>query len=209
MTTLIDFLVPTREEFRKGYEIYNVREKLGPVWFEALATVSNNWDNPTVMARGVQRLIRAWNRFYANFDLDGVAGSIGRNLSLVNDLRARDIGSFACCDVAAVKALFNDFLGALERTNDHKKSPVSVAKAFSLLAPNFLPIWDSNIAFAYHCPYLADSAAIPYINYCSKMKALAAQVAPWVNQPDDRPLLKRIDEYNYSLYTKHWISSGN
>ena len=67
MTEDLNFHIPSQEEFRNGYEAYNQREKRGFVYFEALETVTENWGNAELMARGVQRLIRSWNRFYANF----------------------------------------------------------------------------------------------------------------------------------------------
>lgn len=201
----IDFHIPDCEEFRRGYEIYNEREKRGFVYFEALSTVSENWGNPSGMAQGVNRLIRSWNRFFANFDLNGLANCIDRNLSILNRYRARDIESLSDGDENGIKNLFNQFLDALKRKSDSVKSPVSVGKSFILFAPDFLPLWDSNIAFSYGCFYFSDTAEDPYFRFCKKMKIMAEKVREFVPDPDDRSLLKRIDEYNYSKYTMYWI----
>ena len=200
-----DFQIPDCEEFRRGYQIYNEREKRGFVYFEALSTVSENWGNPSGMAQGVNRLIRRWNRFFANFDLNGLANCIDRNLSILNGYRARDIESLSDSDENKIKNLFNQFLDALKRTSDSVKSPVSVGKSFILFASNFLPLWDSMIAFRYGCSYLSDIADGPYFRFCKKMQIMAEHVRNFVPDPDDRSLLKRIDEYNYSKYTMHWI----
>jgi hypothetical protein len=205
MTEHIDFHVPDCDEFRKGYEKYNQLEQLGPIYFEAFKIISDNWGDPAVMAQGVKRLIRAWNRFYAHFDFSKLVDCISSNLNVLGQLRMRDISSLADSDESTVKALFNDFLEALRRKDDNAASAVSAAKALSPLATYFLPLWDSNIAPAYHCFYLADSADTSYINFCKKMRLLAEKVADCVPHPDDRSLLKRIDEYNYSKYTRHWI----
>jgi len=207
MNIQIDFHVPDSEEFKRGYELFNQKGKQGIdiIWFEALSIVQDNWGNPTDMTRGISRLIRSWNRFYANFDLEAMSTCIVRNLAILNEFRSRDIGSLSEADTPAIKNLFNDFLISLQRKPDNRKSPVSVAKALTLISPNFFPIWDSNIAFAYGCFYLSDSGDDPYIKFCHKMKLLADKVRDFVPVQDDRPLLKRIDEYNISKYTAHWI----
>jgi hypothetical protein len=205
MAEQIDFHIPDCDEFREGYEKYNQLEKFGPIYFEVLKIVSDNWGDPTAMARGIERLIRGWNRFYAHFDFSKLADCINRDLDVLSQLRTRDIGSFTDSDESTVQTLFNDFLEALRRKDDNVASAVSVAKALSPLATKFLPLWDSKIAPAYGCFYLADSADTSYINFCKKMKLLAEKVADCVPHPDDRSLLKRIDEYNYSKHTKHWI----
>lgn len=46
----IDFHIPDCIEFRRGYEAYNERERRGPVYFEALVMVQENWGNPILMA---------------------------------------------------------------------------------------------------------------------------------------------------------------
>jgi len=45
-----------------------------------------------------------------------------------------------------------------------------------------------------------------YVAFCWQMKELAAAVKGYQPDRDDRSLLKRIDEFNYSLYTKRWIT---
>ena len=202
-----EFHIPDLEEFQRGYELFDGKGNRGidNIWFEALSIVQDNWGNPTDMARGISRLIRSWNRFYAKFDLEAMSACIVRNLAILDEFRERDINSLSEADTFAIKNLFNDFLVSLQRKPDNRKSPVSVAKALSLIAPNFFPIWDSNIAFAYGCFYFSDSADEPYIKFCNKMKLLADRVRGFAPVQDDRPLLKRIDEYNISKYTTHWI----
>ena len=135
----IDFHVPDAEEFIRGYNLFNERgpQGINNIWFEALSIVQNNWGNLTEMTRGISRLIRAWNRFYANFDPQSMSAGIDKNLTDLNHFRNRDINSLSEEDIPCIRNLFNDFLGSLRRTRDNRKSPVSVAKALSLVAPNF------------------------------------------------------------------------
>jgi hypothetical protein len=205
MTIEIDFFVPTCDEFLKGIELYNQKEKRGAIWFDALAILSSNWGNPEKMALGVERLIRGWNRFFSHFDKNILVESIDRNLHLFDHFRDRDIASLTTDDEKDVIRLFRDFLFALKRMKDSAKSPVSVAKALSLFAPGFLPIWDSNIAHVYNCFYLSDTDGTTYARFCNKMKLLGEKIRFCLPEKDDRPLLKRIDEYNYSKFTMHWV----
>lgn len=197
--------IPSQEEFRKGYEAYNEKERRGFVYFEALKTVAENWGDAELMARGVQRLIRSWNRFYANFSLSDLTHFMGENMEDLNTYKDKHILDLSDADDDRICQLFQKLLQALKREADGALSPVSVAKAFGLLAPNFLPIWDSTIAYRYDCMYFSDMAESPYIRFCHKMKLFSERVRHYVPHPDDRSLLKRIDEYNYAKYTMGWI----
>jgi len=203
----MDFNIPNCEEFRNGYKVFNERERpgVGRIWFDAVSIVSDNWGEPIKMANGINLIIRRWNRFYARFKFDNLVKCINDNLSILEDYRTRNIKTLSEADYDKIETLFNYFLDALKRQSDGRKSAVSVAKAFSVLAPDFFPLWDSNIAHAYSCSYFADNAAPSYILFCKKMKLMAEKVAICVPSPDDRPLLKRIDEYNIAKYTTKWL----
>jgi hypothetical protein len=198
-----DLYIPDCEEFVRGYVLYNQKERLGPIWFEALAIVQENWGNSSIMSKGVDKIIRGWNRFYAGFDAKALTSTIETNLSTLDGFRIRDIRSYVPDDRISLLQLFETFEEALKRTHDNRISTVSVGKALSLFSPRFLPIWDSNIAFAYNCMYV--HGAKEYISFMDIMKRLAQRVERCVPINDDRPLLKRLDEYNYSKYTKHWL----
>lgn len=84
-----------------------------------------------------------------------------------------------------------------------KRSPVSVSKALHLLAPGFFPLWDDSISRAYGC-YYNENPAQRYISFCKNTKIIADKVKE-CNIRSDRTLIKLIDQYNYSKYTKKWI----
>jgi len=196
--------IPDCLEFVQGYEIYNQNERLGPMWFDALRIVQDNWGDSRRMSEGVGIIIRGWNRFYARYDADALTATITSNLNTLSALRYRDISSYAQDDKTTLLHLFEAFQEALKRTRDNRKSPVSAGKALSLFAPRILLIWDSNIAVTYGCFY-AYGGAEEYVAFMDHMKIFAEHVSNCVPKDDDRPLLKRIDEYNYSKYTRHWL----
>ena len=199
-----DLYIPSCEEFRTGYESYK-RENKGSIYFDALNIITENWGAAEGMAKGVNRLVRGWNRFYANFDIDSLVKCIEENFAELNQFKNRDIATLSDDDTDVIKNLFIQFNEALKRTKDGAKSPVSVAKALSPLAPNFFPLWDSNIASKYGCWYFSDTDGDPYVRFCWKMKLLSEELRHCLPKHDDRPLLKRIDEYNYARYTMGWI----
>jgi len=203
----VEFYIPGCEEFRKGYKLFNEKEKpgVGQIWFDATSIVSHGWGDPIRMAKGIERIIRGWNRFFANFDFDVLVNCIENNISTLEIFRNRDIKTLSEADTHIIEILFNLFLDALQRKPDSRKSPVSVAKVLSVLVPDFFPLWDSKIADAYGCWYFADTSAPRYILFCKKMKLMAEKLEICVPSPDDRPLLKRIDEYNSAKYTGHWL----
>jgi len=209
MDKSVDFHIPDCDEFRKGYQAFNANATRGHCYFNAMSHISKNWGKPRAMADGVGILISCWNRFYANFDYDKLAKCIDANLTTLNDFKARNINSLSNGDADRIRSLFDQFLDALARERDNKQSAVSVAKAFGVLAPDFLPMMDSTIAGVYGCLYIIGSKGYSpdyrYVEFCKKMKLLAERVKDCVPDPDDRSLLKRIDEYNMWKYTMHRI----
>lgn len=197
MDSDIDFHIPDRDEFRKGCEEYR-RESRGKIYFKALSIISENWGNPATVATGIQLLLHSWHPRYSNVDLDRLAECINSNLQILNEFRERNILSLKDSDNEAVEKLYHHFHAALARRGDDKKSDTSTGKALSLLSTHFFPLWDNEIYYKY-VRYRF------YFDFMTKMKILAEHVKNYVSNPDDRSLLKRIDEYNYSKYTKKWI----
>lgn len=205
MNTEIDFHIPDCDEFRRGYIAYNEKEARAVVYFESLQLVQGNWGNPNLMAQGIQDLLRSWNPRYSNFDFLELLDFLNRNIFILEKFRFRNINNLSDKDFDEIIDLFKQLLHALKRKGDDKKSPVSVGKSLSLLATHFFPIWDSTIAWKYSCMFDADDAHCQYVKFSYKMKLLSDRVYHCFPDSDDRSLLKRVDEYNYSKYTMHWI----
>jgi len=203
------FQIPDCDEFLRGVNEYERKEQRGYVYFQALNHIQQNWSNPEEMARGIGLLLQSWHQsFYrfGNYDCNLLIRCIERNFKIINKFKDRDISSLSNNYEPKIKELFNQFLDALRGGN--RKSPVAVAKSLNLLAPKFLPLWDKSIARAYDYVWggiLTELAATYYISFCWKMKEMAEKIKDCLPNPDDRSILKRIDEYNYSKYTKGWI----
>ena len=110
-------------------------------------------------------------------------------------------------DDPIIRGLFGEFLVALVIANGKskgKRSPVAVAKALHLLAPDFFSLWDKNIALACGCDYSV-MASDKYISFMKLSQTIVRNLHSRIVPPVGKTLLKLIDEYSYTKYTKGWI----
>ena len=192
-------------EFERGYQAFQARESRDPMYKTATFIVEHFWGQPTDMADGMGVLLLTWNQAfyrYASFDFALLEDALRGNMAVIEEFRARNIQSLVEADEPTIKGLFLTFLDALR--TERGKSPVAVAKALHLLAPDFLPLWDYEIARAYACYYGRDPGK-KYVTFAYKMQALARQLQEHVPPDCGRTLLKLIDEYNFAKHTKHWV----
>jgi len=206
------FFIPSKEEFIKGVKKFEKHEKRDAMYKVATFLVSYFWGNPSDMADSLGVLLLTWNQAfyrYGNFDFDKLEKCIGDNLEKLRKFRNRNITTLSKSDESQIKAIFKEFMESLQIASGNmkgRKSPVAVAKALHLLAPNFFPLWDDRIAREYGCYYNNDPAE-KYIQFMRLMKEFSEKVKKYINLSgaQDKTLLKLIDEYNYSKYTKRWI----
>lgn len=95
--------------------------------------------------------------------------------------------------------------------------PVGAGKALHLLAPRMFLLWDNTIAWKYDCTLSgAPGSAARYEKFIQKMETVLASLTEEQSLEDledelnsrarfPKPILKYIDEYNYSRYTYGWI----
>ncbi len=204
--------IPTKEEFIKGIEEFEKHERRDAMYKVATFLIKNFWGNTSDMVDSLGVLLLTWNQAfyrYSNLDFKSLEKSIEVNLEKLNDFRKRDIITLSQSNEVDIKSIFEDFLKSLKISfynGKERKSPVAVAKALHLLAPKFFPLWDDKIARTYKC-YYNNKAAEKYIQFMKEMKKFAEQVKVYINISDypNKTLLKLIDEYNYSKYTKGWV----
>jgi len=206
------FYIPDRDTFIKGIEEFKKHEKCDATYKVATFFLSCFWGKSSDMADSLGVLLLTWNQAfyrYGSFDFDKLEECINRNLQKLENFKGRDISSLSESDEEEIKCIFNEFMDALQIANGKmygKKSPVAVAKALHLLAPNFFPLWDDRIAKAYKCYYNTEPAA-KYIQFMKLMKEFVKNIKDYIDPRDysNKTFLKLIDEYNYSKYTKRWI----
>ncbi len=199
----------SKDEFTRGYQEFQKRERRDAMYKTATFIVSHFWGNPKNMADGMGVLLLTWNQAfyrYGPFNFDRLEKVIQSNFNTIQAYHERDIIGLQPSDEPRIKNLFTEFLEALQIADGKmkgRKSPVAVAKALHLLGTSFFTLWDDKIARVYDCYYNVDPAP-KYISFSYKMKDIALQVAPHVSMID-KTILKLIDEYNYAKYTKKWI----
>lgn len=200
--------VPTQEESLAGLRAFREREHRGPVYFQARNIITTGCGHAECMADGIAKLLRCWQwSFYCgSFDPRPLRECVAEHMDKINDLRDRRIQSLRCQDGTAVSELFDRFAAATARPRDGARSGVSAAKAIHLVAPGFLPLWDSSIALQYGRLFYDFGST--YVEFCWQMKTLTAAVSSYVENCGDRTVLKQVDEFNYSAYTKGWIQVG-
>jgi hypothetical protein len=196
--------IPTKEEFSAGVQAYERNEGRGRVYFTALERLAQGWGQVDAMTEAIGLLLKSWHRaFYrfGMFDPAALKQCIEKNLDVLTLIRSRSINSLSREDERLIARLFSEFTTALR--GPRAESQVAPAKSLHLLAPDLLPLWDNPIALG--CGWWL-MWPHEYVSFCWQIKDLAAAVIPYLMSPDNRTVLKRIDEFNYSAYTKGWIS---
>ena len=204
--------IPSQQEFIKGIEEFERNEKRDAMYRIATFLISHFWGDPSQMADGLGVLLLTWNQAfyrYGSFDFDELEKCIRNNLKKLEEYRNRNITSLSEEDEQDIKEIFEEFLKSLQIVSADmkvRKSPVAVAKALHLLAPEFFPLWDERIANVYGCSYNKNPGE-KYIQFMKLMRKIVVQVRYHIDPSDyrNKTLLKLIDEYNYSKYTKMWI----
>jgi hypothetical protein len=147
------------------------------------------------LAEAIAVLLQTWNVSYYRFrpfneeHFSNIQGLLENNQHIINELRQRNIESFCDEDTKLVKDTFNNFERVLEKTG--------AAKCLHLLAPDFFPLWDTEIAKAYELGKGCEAE-----RYCFFMEITRDQVKSLGgDNAAGRNLLKALDEYNYCEYT--------
>ncbi len=203
---------------KKGHKAFVKHEPRDPMYKVAMFVVKEFWGSPGEMADGLGVLLLTWNSGFYRYgwlDFAALETCIRENLSQLEVYRSRRIETLDDEDESGVLAVFTDFLKALRRHAYRKSpeafSPVSVAKALHVLAPDVFPLWDYEIANAkpYRCYWhSSDRSPAKYWQFMLKVKA---EVSPLEGRITDLTtstglsVLKLLDEFNYSKYTKGWI----
>lgn len=174
---------PSKEEFLRGIAEFRKHEKRDAMYKVAIRIVKDYWGKWNQVADGLGVLLLTWNQAlyrYGMFDFDRLEQFLKKRQNELNEFKDRKIDSLNSDDDKLIKNIFNELLVALTSIGKDKKlrkSPVAVAKALHMIAPNFFPIWDNAIAKAYDC-YWMDSteASMKYYDFCLKIKEVAEYV---------------------------------
>jgi len=189
--------MPTAKDLEDAHEEY--LEKVSAHFAYRLATEQMRAGRP---ALGIILLLIVWNGLRARDEhFEGIQRVLRENRPTIAEFAERSISSVTNNDEMKTKHLFEAF------DNVHGIGPVGAAKSMHLLAPDFFPLWDSEIAKEYGRQLqLSEVAKQSADGYWAFMKATKRQYdnveGEWRL---DVGLLKLLDEYNYCKYKRHVI----
>jgi len=203
------------EKFRKR-DIFNLSDTdaesikdLFDQFLEALQIDSMRFSDKNIKKytkKNLEELLGNWNIGYNSGNLGTIYKSIKEDPKIRDAIKFTpkgETGSKKEYIEITISRLKYTQLGYLKSTKFIMKSPVAVAKALHILAPDFFPLWDKEISRCYECNYNMNPAE-KYVLFCDKMQFIANKVKNYdVNS--EKTLIKLIDEYNYSKCTQHWI----
>jgi hypothetical protein len=188
----VAFLFPDRAAFLAGVALYDGNTD---VYFGAIHELQLGWGEPARMAQAIRPVLCDWHKLYyrwGSLDPAAVASAIDLKMEVLSSFRNRSLDTLRKSDEPRVRDLFWAFQKATGRTNSKwsDASPVGAAKALHLLCPQFMPLWDGEIADFYRCEH----GPFGYEKFLWLMKEFGANVRSFLPNPDDRSVLKRLDE---------------
>jgi hypothetical protein len=159
--------------------------------------------NPQLdLAESLALLLQTWNKdYYTRYrrrsfddsDFKAMRHLLKLHAAELEKFRFRRVDTLEAIDDVGVRRLFRNFEPVL--------GPVGTAKALHLLAPDFFPLWDRNIARDAYGIYLK-GVGQNADNYMRLMRLTAGQVQRLGGWTAMEAPLKAIDEFNYVVYTK-------
>lgn len=206
----------TVEDLKTGHKRYVENEPRDTMYEAAAQLVAISWGEPRKMASGLGVLLLTWNSNfyrYGPLDFGSLEDCIERNLEQIQHFQNRSITTFRNADKESTRRLFGDFLMSTRKlawkSSPEKLSPVSVAKALHILSPEFFPLWDDKIAKLHGCFWWNDArkGAAKYNAFMLKAKETVEHLqehSEEIKEFSDRPILKLIDEHDYS-FAKGWL----
>ncbi len=193
-------------DIRKARDAFTKNEPRDLFYRAATELVGRALDRSSslTVAEALAVLLQTWNRAYyryRRFDADhfsDLEALLAQHRRYLARLRKETIEGVTLGEKPRVVELFESFEAVL--------GPVGAAKALHLLAPRLFPLWDRKIAEEYGVPLR--KAGLNSENYWRFMLIAQGQCLGLRRRGrvDGNPL-KAIDEYNYSRYTKGWLSS--
>ncbi len=199
-------------ELERGCREFEVAEPRDSMYRVSRFLLQQWWGDSKKLVDALSVLLLTWNSAfyrYGAFDESLVETCLNENSSKIEAFGKREIDSFVDADYSEVERLFLTFHRALGHADAKGESPVATGKALHLLAPSFFPIWDGYIAEAYNCPFTNEFPQVAYFVFCGRMREFAIGLKEELTETDvtmrawllQKPLLKRIDEYNYVTFT--------
>jgi hypothetical protein len=200
-------LRPSHDDLTRAHEVFRAHESRDLFYRAAMALVSQARRGAVDLTVGeaLAVLLRTWNSAYYRFRPPGAAhyaaveALIGEHGAWLESVADRKITSLTKADEPPLRTVFTAFEAVL--------GPVGTAKALHLLAPRFMPLWDRAIAAAYTGPLgPAGTNSGRYLRFMYTACEQGIAAGGDAGLPGGN-ILKALDEYNYCVLTKKWMTS--
>jgi len=198
---------PSRDDLARAHEAFLAHESRDLFYRAATALVRLAKEGSVDLTTGeaIAVLLRTWNKAYYQYhptstaDYAIIEDLVAKHSDWLDSVAQREIGSLTAADEEPVSTVFRDFESEL--------GPVGAAKALHLLGPRFMPLWDRAIAAEY-IGQLGRAGTngwryLQFMRECREQSIAAGGNAAAANGN----ILKALDEYNYCVFSKHWIGS--
>ncbi len=204
-----DIEVPDCEEFKNGISAYRKKYKRDAAYRITSIWIKKHWNkSKEEVADALIIFLQIWHQSffryrtlsYLNNFFNDLVKFLETNWEQMEGFRKRTLCSLKDTEEEGIKKLFEDLLEIFKK-EDGKKSPVGVAKTLHLLAPNFFPLWDNEIARKiYYCHWWSSNKGpAKYWEFCKIIHTVSQLLKKCPDIPNDTPFLKLIDEYNFIL----------
>jgi hypothetical protein len=197
---------PGRGDLARAHDVFRAHESRDLFYRAAITLVGLAKAGTTDLTVGeaLAVLLRTWNSAYYRFHPPGaghyaeVEALIETHSDWLETVTHRRIASLADADEQPPVTVFTGFVAAL--------GPVGAAKALHILAPRFMPLWDRKIAAKYTGPLgPTGTNAGRYLRFMQATREQSIGVGGDAGAAG-RNILKALDEYNYCVFTKKWMT---
>lgn len=212
----------------RGCEAFHDGEPRDVFYRTSTYILDRCWREPSsadlnVTAEAIGVLLIPWNpQYYRGHSPNYAALSevLEHHAALLRGFSGRSLASFdPHADGSVIDLLFTSLLEPLSyRTkgrNELRRAHVPTVKALHLLAPNFFPLWDGNIASGYDCHWESPTESPrAYLRFMELVKGEIDLLGRWkevdlrarsIPGHDTGGILKVHDEWNYSHFTGGWV----
>ena len=168
-----------------------------------LVRLALNGQTKISVSEALGTLLQTWNssfyRFHGKFDETHF-----RTLENVLEERSEKWRRWRDRSIESIREDEKDDISEAFTALEMIIGPVGAAKALHLLSPDFFPLWDRTIASRYGVAL--KSRGKNDVQYLRFVEITKQQVVGLGNiKLRSQGILKLIDEYNYSVYTKGWL----
>jgi hypothetical protein len=197
---------PGRDELARAHDVFREHESRDLFYRAATALVGLARAGAVDLTVGeaLAVLLRTWNSAYYRFHPPGtghyaeVEALIEAHGAWLESVAHREIASLTDADEQPLRATFTGFETVL--------GPVGAAKALHLLAPCFMPLWDRAIAAEYTGGLgRTGTNAGRYLRFMRATREQSIEAGGDAGAAG-RNILKALDEYNYCVFTKKWMT---